>query len=545
VRGARPRLGLGTLLAFLLLVYSAAFSALAPGGQWRNRVFDFVMWWDNDPGGWYVASAHELFSSPGSLLFEGHPALPMQIVLSLGQYVVYLLHGGPWSGLTFTESTARHLALVWWLSRLLTTAAHLLSFWALHRLARAMTGSERAALASALTYATSLPVLFFLSRVSVEPWVVCFFCVTFLALWRGEEALAAGAPRRAAIAFAVAAVAAVSGLYSKIHLLGLFPLFCLGPLLLPGASWPAGGQRLLTRRRLAVVAGFLVVALAVFGLYAALMDWSDFFRLWKPEVDAGAFEDGARGGGWDQALETRAFYFWSNLKPVAYLPGRSKSGLFALCELPFLLLASGATVALLRRREETARRFRWPALYALLTVAIWLPRSHGAGWNGFHYLVLVMALLAVAYGRALDQLLERLGVRALSPRACGLLILSTLLLHGTALWAVTDSRVQDVAIYREARLAAYYRALSGLGPGESLLIKGKHAFRFHGLADSLAAPGRTSRLIAEVDGRLVRYAALEPRERTFAALRARGVTRVLDLSGPVASVMALQDWRPR
>jgi hypothetical protein len=542
VRRARPRLG--ALLALLLLVYAAAFSALAPGGQWRNRLFDFVMWWDNDPGGWYLASAHELLSSPGSLLFEGHPALPMQIVLSLGQYLVYFAHGGPWSGLTFTESTARHLALVWWFSRLLATAAHLLSFWALRRLAREVTGSERAALAATLTYATSLPVLYYVSRISVEPWLVLFFCLTFLALWRGEEALAAGRRRRAWIAFALAGAAAVSGLYSKIHLLGPFPLFCLGPLLLPGASRPQGGLRLLSRSRLEVVAVFLVVAVLVFGLYATLMDWTNFFRLWKPEVDAGAFENGAQGGGWDQALENRALYFWHNFNPAAYLPARSRSGLFAFCELPFLLLASAALVAFLRTHDEAARRFRWPTLYAFLTFAVWLPRSHGSGWLGFHYLVLVMVVLAVAYGRSLDRLLERLDAPGFSWRASGLLVLGTLLLHGAALWTATDSRVQDVGIYRDARLAAYYRALAGLGPGEQILIKGKYAFRFHGLAESFAAPGRTSTLIAEIDGRFVRYASLEPGELTYAALRARGITRVLDVSGPVPLVMALQHWRP-
>ncbi len=97
------------LLALLFVVYSTTFTILAPGGLWMNQVGGVPLWFDSDPGGWYIPGAHELFTSPRSMVFAGHPGLPMQIALSWLQYVLFMLGGGYQSGLSFTESTARQI----------------------------------------------------------------------------------------------------------------------------------------------------------------------------------------------------------------------------------------------------------------------------------------------------------------------------------------------------------------------------------------------------------------------------------------------------
>jgi 4-amino-4-deoxy-L-arabinose transferase-like glycosyltransferase len=283
------------------------------------------------------------------MVFPGHPGLPMQIGLSLVQYALYVVGGGAESGLSFTEFVARRIESVWVASKILSTLLHLLSFVLLYRFARAILGSWRAALIATILYATTFPVLFYASRVSPEPWMVAFFCLTFLAFWGYQEATARGNTRRALTMVFVAAAAAVSAALSKAHLLGLFPFFCLAPLL---AESPLAGNGPGWRRRLTAVSVFLGSAVAVTAAYSLAMDWDGFFRMWRAVTDS-------RGSGdsWVGALANRLSYVRGNLAPVAYLPRVSKAGVFALCELPFLVV-SVAGLAGIRRDPPALRRFR-------------------------------------------------------------------------------------------------------------------------------------------------------------------------------------------
>ena len=148
------------------LLTAGAYSYLAPCGNWTNRVFNIYMWEEGDPGGYYVASAHELYSSKGQLLYPGHPGLTLQIMLHSLQRALFWAHRAGGGEAAFTGYAATHLDLLFFSSKLLVTGLHALSFWLLFYFARALVGSERAALLAVLVYATSLPVLYYMSRIS-------------------------------------------------------------------------------------------------------------------------------------------------------------------------------------------------------------------------------------------------------------------------------------------------------------------------------------------------------------------------------------------
>ena len=526
------------LLALLFVVYSTGFTILAPGGRWLNHVGPVPVWLDNDPGGWYIPSAHELFTSPGSMVFAGHPGLPMQITLSWLQYVLFMLGGGYQSGLSFTEWTARQLETVWVASKLLSTAAHLASFLCLYAFARALPVSERAARIATILYATAFPVLYYASRVSVEPWMVLFFCLTFLALWQYRDAWAAGRKARALAFCVLAGVAAVSAALSKVHLLGPLPLFCLGPLVFDSAPKEDSAGSLSLADRLRATAAFSGTVMAVGLVYSTVMDWESFFGMWGSVVDSSARL-------WAVVL--------GNFAPEEYVPGVATAGVFAragatapvrtLCELPFLAL-SGFGIALLARNRTAFRRYRWPLVYALGTVIIFIFRSFGSYWTGFHYLFVAFAVAAVGCGFLADRVLSHLSPSVSARKEWVALVVAALAVHGVAIWAAVDSRGRDVAEYRRLGIGALYDALESLGPDERVLVVGRRPMRnLHGLAE-YRRWGRRSALIEEVENRLVRRRSLPPSEWTIEGLKRNGVTIILNARGPRAILQPVTAWQP-
>lgn len=416
-RGARALLALSAVY----LLFSAAMSALAPCGGWNNAVFGAVLWNEGDPGGYYLPSAHELYSSHGRLLYPGHPGLTLQVLLHAIQAAYFLLFAP--RGAEFTPFIAAHLATVFVLSKLAMTLAHLASFALMLAFARRVLKDEEAALFAAFGYATCWPVAYYLSRVSVEPMMIVCLLGTFLALWRAEDE---DSPAWAALA----GTAAVLGLATKFHL--LWPL-------------PVAGALALRRRPrpLAAYAGSAALALAACSL---LLDWRDFFAYWEvPAVVA--------GGPLRRTLAGLARMPLRN-----WLPGPTRSGLFLLCEAPLLAVAAYGLSLTLRRRDERLSRLLWPSVLVGYTVLIWLYRSAAVSgdFHGFHYLFPFMTLAALFFGRGSAALLKR------APAAGKVLWL--VLVHGVVLRAVLDARVRDAAYYRRVRpYVAGRPALAGLG----------------------------------------------------------------------------------
>lgn len=428
--GARALLA----LCAVYFLFSFTLSALAPCGYWDNAVFGAKLWAEYDPGGFYIPSAHELYSSNGRLLYPGHPGLPLQILLHAIQAAYYAVSAPAGTG--FSAFIAANLPRVFLLSKLAMTLAHLASFGLFLLFARRLLKNERAALFAAFGYATSWPVAFYLSRVSVEPLMILCILGTFLALWKHEDD---GAPAWAALA----GFAAVSGLATKFHLLWPLPLI---------------GLATLYRRPKGLLA-FAGAAAITFALYSTLLDWRDFFAYWEVPavVSKGAVGRLARG--------------LMGIPLAHWLPGPTRSGIFLLCEGPLLAAAAYGFARYLRRRD--AERARLVPLLALVgyTLVVWAHRSAVSGdFQGFHYLFPFMLLASVFFGEGSEALLAR------AP-ASGK-VLWVVLIHAVVLNGVLDTRVKDAAIYRRLRpYQAGRPELAGLGilrstpPTRSALIK--------------------------------------------------------------------------
>lgn len=476
--GVEPRAtrGFWLVLVVSLLSFGAYFSYAAPTGLWKNQVFGTELWLENDPGGSYVASAHELFLSDQGPLFPGHPGTTLQLLLCALQHAYSWIAGD--ERYSYTSFTARHIHRVFFLSKMLVAALHALGVYFVYRLAKALHQREGAAVAAALGYATCLPFLYYLSRISVEPLLVLFFVTTFLSLAACHRRLEAGDSTGALVSGGLAGVLAVSGSFSKLNLLGPLPFFGLAYLLARAGFGSAA--RVPVSRRLPSCLAFALTALLAGLLYSRLVDWRDFQALWR-----------------DNSGLRRLFQDWSF---AALLPAADADGFFLLSELVFLGLAAVGWVALLRRPSPAKPDFAWLSLYSCWVIMLWSYRVATLGnLRPFHYLLPVMVLAAVSFGSVTHGMLAR---SRWSRRNRWIALVAWVgLVHLGAIWSVTDSRSRDAALYQPLR--EVHAVLGDLEPGQrvGLLDRGgplgRRLRHMHGLSATHAQGERESLLEAE------------------------------------------------
>ena len=439
----RVHLASASLLCVALLGFSAFYSRLAPFGTWVNRIFGEPAWYEFDPASFYVSAAHELRFGEGAK-FVGHPGTPLLVLLAGVQRLLYALHGG--TALSFTEFTLRNLPSVYLASKLLITLLQLLSFWALFGFARKLLRDELAAWWAVLGYATSLPVFYYASRISVEPLMMSCFFGAFLALWHYEDLAREGREGRALLFAGLASAAAVTGAVTKLGFLAPLP----GLVLLLAGVGPRGGEQAPIGARTRAYASLVIalVGLAVLGFWSQWIDWPRFF------------------GSWSSFPAT-----WSAQKRAwSLLPAPTPAGAWPLCELTFVSVGFLGVLRLLRGHREQRARLLWISACAAFGLAVFASRvALERSFLPFHYFLLTSGVLAVGFGDVSASLLRRFAGRA--PRAALVAALWLAAIHGLAIGAVVDSRRRDAAEYAVNR--PFFELLERLGPAERLGVRAK------------------------------------------------------------------------
>jgi hypothetical protein len=430
------------LIAVTYLTFSGVYSQSAPMGDWKNQIFGQSAWSEWDPGGPYVDAAHQLAWGQGQL-FEGHPGTVLILLLSGLQHVYYTVAGFG-TGFGFTEFTARNLPTVFVLSKLMLTLLHLVACFVTFLLAKRVLRDERAAAFAALGYATSLPVGYYLSRISVEPLVVIFFVLSLLAIWRYQD-LALEQRLAPALGFVgLSATLAVSGVVTKLNFLApLVPFLALYVLL---GGWREGNERLVPGpTRLLALLVFTGTAAAIGIFYSQFIDWPGFFALWRVFA-------GQEAPAW--AL-------------VNLLPGFAPGRIFPLCELVFIILAAGGWVAFLRENPEQRTRALWLSAFGVWGLLMFGYRiSSVASFLPFHYFHVSNVVVAVFFGHAVMLALRRLPVAIDGWRAASLGLLGVILIHSVTVWTVINTRRQDAALY--APNQHIHSVISNLSPEQRL-----------------------------------------------------------------------------
>jgi hypothetical protein len=479
-----------SLLCVALLGFSAVYSHLAPFGMWVNRIFGEPAWYEFDPASFYMSAAHE-FHFGESARFVGHPGTPLFVLLAAVQHLLYAMHGG--AQLSFTEYALRHLPSVYLASKLLVTLLQLLSFWALFAFARQLLRDELAAWWSVLGYATSLPVFYYASRISVEPLMMSCFFGTFLALWRYEELARQGRERRALAFAGLASAAAVTGAVTKLAFLAPLP----GLALFLAAVGPRGAGRvsIAGRTRVRALLAMVLVGLAVLGFWSQWIDWPRFFHAWS-----------SFPGIW--SAQKRA---WS------LLPAPTPGGALPLCELCFVSVGGLGLLRLLRRQGEPRARLLWICAYAAFGLAGFASRvALERNFLPFHYFMLPSVVFALGFGDVSASVLRRFSGSA--PRAVLVGVLWLAAIHGLAIGVVVDSRQRAAEEYAVNR--PFFELLARIGPAERLGVRAKNLntpeFRrgllslFGGFTGAPDAPRGTPILRPELEALFVPIRATRP-----------------------------------
>jgi hypothetical protein len=476
------RFGWAALLAVGMLAFSAHYSRLAPCGAWGNAIFGEEAWGESDPGSFYFAAAHELAWGEAPL-FVGHPGAPLLPLLRAVQSGAYqLLSDGE---VSFTRFTAQHLPLLFLVSKLLMTLLHLLSFVALYALARQLLRDPRAAALATLGYATCLPVLYYLSRISAEPVLVAGFAAAFFAVFRYEDLARAGRTRAAFGWLAGAGVAAVSAAMAKLAFGGPLP-FLLALQIVLGCGRSEAGGEIARRTRGLALAVFVASAVVSLALYSQIIDWAQFVAAWRQIGSRPVSE------GWTLS---------------ALAPGLGASSLYPTAELVFLVCAAVGWGLFLRRRPEERRRALWLSAYGLYGLAFFAYRVALEGnFLPFHYAFVLQAVAALFFGYAGLLAWQRVGGWA-GWRAVAACVAGLALVHGVAVAAVVDSRRHDVLRFAERRPA--FPLVARLEPGDRLLIVQsrwrekmlrRQLTRVHGFFFPLMFHPRESTLLREFNG---------------------------------------------
>ncbi|MFQ5418342.1 MAG: hypothetical protein ACE5FL_15055, partial [Myxococcota bacterium] len=394
------------------------------------------------------------------------------------QHGYYALAGS--HGYTFTEFTARHLPMVFLLSKLLMTILHLISFYVLYEFSKRLLRSVPAAFFATLGYATSLPIFYYLSRISVEPLVVTFFLVSLLAVWRHQELAIAGR-RDASLAFvALAAAASVSGAMTKLNFLGPLPFLLMLYLMAGGWREVAGGPLPWRARGLALLT-FAGTGTVLTALYSVFVDWKDFFETWRNVATALPLKD---------------------FRLAGLLPGRTPQGAFMLCELPFLVFGVAGLVLFVRRVPERRMRTLWFAAYAGWGLLLFAYRAAKLGnLLAFHYFHLTDVAVSVFFGYLAAAALDRLPARSSGWRVAAVGVAGISAIHAIAIWTVVDSRRFDVASYAPNR--EIHEVIARLEPGQRIGCPGCAAAARTGPHSlyALHAVGWQSRSLSRTPGR--------------------------------------------
>lgn len=429
-------------LAIGCLAFSLHYSRLAPCGSWMNVIFQEEAWGEADPGSFYFASAHE-FAWNEPALFIGHPGVPLVPLLYGVQAGLYHLHGD--GDVSFTRFIAQHLPSAFLASKLMITLLHLLSFAAIYALSRQLLRDHAAAALATLGYATSLPVLYYLSRISVEPLMVFFFVTAFWASWRYEDLAREGRLGAALGWVGLAAAAAISGAMSKLAFVGPVPfLIALQILVGTGRSEPTGP--IAWRARGWALGVYTAAGLLSLALYSQVMDWTRFARVWLPATQ----------------------YAGDALDLSDFVPGIGATRIFLAAELGLLLFALVGWVLFLRRRSADRRRAFWLSAYGGYGLALFGYRVVLQGsFLPFHYSFALLATAAVFFGYAGVEAWRRWGLGG-GWRAAFAVVLGLVLLHGAGAVAVVDAREHDRAEF-EARRPAY-ALIAQLEPGDRLAV---------------------------------------------------------------------------
>lgn len=453
-----------TLLFSIFIIFSTVSAYKAPIGFWKPTIFGIDSEQNiSDPDGLYISSGIHLFEPVES--YEGHPGLPLKLLIFGVYKVSHQIHvwsGGKSSSAAFA---ATYLDKIYLFSKLLICFIHLLTFYVFFYFARKFLSSDKAALLAVLAYATSFPILFFLTKISPETPFNLFLLMSYLMLWKFQDSMVEGRNRLATIYLFLTSLSCVLAVYTKLHFASaLIPLLLLQIIF----GKYSETSRITLKKRVLFSGAFTVISAVIFYLISLMMDWNYFFKKWFdyiPGRPSANLSHSVIHNYFEKIfLIVRAFLHEVITFPFSkYLPQPSLPGVFMQQEWLFLITACCGMFYFWKLSQGLQRsRLIWIVinLTALIPVII-----HRFYWHSsWHYLFSLFPLAAVFFAKFLET--------KFLPKFDNNFFIGVLVIfvaHQASVTFVINARQTDANLYRQVIKPAL-RALRLVKQGELVAV---------------------------------------------------------------------------
>jgi hypothetical protein len=428
----------GIILSGIFLAVSWRISYLSGFSDWTIAAWggSYILHWD--PDGMYLGAGISLGDIPHIPSDGPHPGLPLiWLIYSLSR--TFSLIAGPWTEApTNSLFVAKNIFWIAFLSKCFITIIHLLSFFALYRLALVFTRPAEAKIA-VLAYGTTMIVFHSINKISPEPFVVLFSLLGLLCCY---EFIRDPHRPRGYLFLGLSALNGACAILSKFMISA--PLFFFVPAYI--LSHPH------VKPRLKWIASTLFIAfsLAFLFLLGWKIDWEEFFRFWIQYAPGGS-----------RMAEGSWFHAWHR----DWTPGLEfQYHQFFWGELPFLILSLWGLRSYWKFFPEKRRQLAWLLLLALLLTPAVLYRAAP------HYGFLHFALGSIFFGYGVCRLARWASPKYLPAgkgRSFLLAAIFTLFIHSFGIGSFLLVREEDIGRYQK-NWRPYFQALEQIRYGERI-----------------------------------------------------------------------------
>lgn len=468
----------GVIVLTLLLCLAIVVSYFDFLGHWRVFVFGYDYGWSWDPDSAYVGSGITLMDQRYTS-FIGHPGLPLLWLIQATSRVLYWFSGAWLSGTSFHIFAAHEIFLIVFISRIQLILLNIASIYIVYRLARMLLNSVNLAELTALTYATSFPVLFYFNKIMPEPIFVSLAIAAFLLAWSIPETFKVSRSK-AAIHLVILASLYVGTLYTKLTV--AIPLIFFIPYMVLHRTCRArSGQLSISRKE--ILTGcllFLISTFAFLMLGGYKMNWSEFLSFWFKFAPGGPTYDADQH--WLSNLVTKTFHILAVFPQLVLdklqtfiFPSSFGLGIFQVSEALVMIGALPGALLFWREFPEYRENQIWLIAFGAVFVPIAIFR------NGLHYFLIPMAIASIFFVYGLHRLIQKTR-HTHSQRgwvSSKSLLVLILFAHGCAIVAAVESKGSTLKSAKSSR--ELFLAAQDLNYGERIgLVRSSSPTRLFG-----------------------------------------------------------------
>lgn len=416
------------------LLGSLAVSHYALFGSWMQYAFGVPHYYNWDPDGYYLAAGIMFFDGPFAAWY-GHPGLPLQFMIGSIAKGMHAL-SGDWNHLAYPAFVAQNQYEIILATKIAMTICHLVSFYFLFKLARILLEEWESKIAVIL-FATTAINLTYINKISPEPFLLLF---VLAGSYFSIRAVAHADATRACGLICIAGISAALAMLTKLTVTFLLPVYYL--------LWILIYPRIHARRKVVLVACFIVSCLAGLFLVGKKINWGDFFSFWNAWSPIGFDALTGKTDEISNPLTSIAKIISIISEPITLYLGagtlfslKSFQGQFSLTELPLVVTGFISIFFFLKTRLDK----RWVAYSLLLLMMILAPIVI---WKGAaHYRVIHLAILSIFAAFGLGAIVRRCRAGTAGIRKRLILAVCLLSLSGPGVALAISKTVNDMESY--------------------------------------------------------------------------------------------------